>query len=87
MLDAERADKIESIVSKLAEDAGTVTFMVLNSHEGKGKWERMVCYRTAMNQYYGDLESVLVADPDILPEDNAAVMFTSGMYRLNLNSM
>lgn len=44
----------------------------------------MSCYRASIDKYYGDGSSILRTDPGILPEDNAVVMFTSGMSSLLL---
>jgi acyl-CoA synthetase (AMP-forming)/AMP-acid ligase II len=38
----------------------------------------MKCFRTVVNNYHGDSANILENDPAIDPEDNAAVMFTSG---------
>lgn len=78
IVDAERADRIESIASRLAREAGTTGILVLESHEGKGKWECMRSWNHVLNNYSGDCRKVLDVDPGILPEDNATVIFSSG---------
>jgi hypothetical protein len=78
IVDAERADRIEPIASRLAREAGTTGILVLESHEGKGKWECMRSWNHVLNNYSGDSRKVLDVDPGILPEDNATVIFSSG---------
>lgn len=80
VLDSDRADTIEPIVASLSQDVGSVGLLVLNSHEGKGRWTGMDCYRAAVDRYIGGTQGIqsLNQDIEILPEDNAAIMFTSG---------
>ncbi|XP_006460626.1 acyl-CoA synthetase [Agaricus bisporus var. bisporus H97] len=75
IIDCERADRLESSISKLVTDT---KFLVLEGHEGKGKWNGMLLWEDALNTYSGDSESIITTDPDILPEDNASILFTSG---------
>ena len=78
ILDSERADRLESAVSGLRGCFPTVAFLVLDSYEGKGVWEGMQCFRTVVAQYNPTSGDLLIREPDIWPEDNAAIMFTSG---------
>lgn len=77
IVDAERAEKLEPALPSLSEDMHVTAFLVLNSFEGKGRWAGMTCYETA-KKTAGDVRSILDQDPGISPEDNAAIMFTSG---------
>lgn len=81
MVDSERADRLEPNVSKLVADAGTTGFLVLEAHEGKGKWSGMQTWEEALNGFDGDSQSILTSDPGIIPEDNASILFTSGMLK------
>lgn len=83
IIDRERADRLESSISKLVTDT---KFLVLEGHEGKGKWNGMLLWEDALNAYSGDSESIITTDPDILPEDNASILFTSGM-RVQFSSL
>ncbi|KAF5363672.1 hypothetical protein D9756_000643 [Leucocoprinus leucothites] len=78
VLDSERADRLESIVSKLTTDAGTNGFLVLEAREGKGKWTGMVTWEDALTNYKGNPQNIMTNDPGIIPEDNASILFTSG---------
>lgn len=79
VLDPERADRLEPIVSKLAADADTSGFLVLEARESKGKWNHMVTWDDALANYKGNAQHVLTNDPEIAPEDNASILFTSGV--------
>ncbi len=79
VVDSERADGLEPIAQKLASDAGTTGFLVLEAHEGKGKWSGMQIWEEALKAYTGDSQSILTTDPGITPEDNATILFTSGV--------
>lgn len=76
LLDTERADLLEPIIDSFSED--TSGFLVFNSHEGKGQWNGMKCYRKSVERYYADRQAILDDDQDIFPEDNATIIFTSG---------
>lgn len=78
VLDPERADRLEPIVSKLAADADTSGFLVLEARESKGKWNHMVTWDGALANYKGNAQHILTNDPEIAPEDNASILFTSG---------
>ncbi|KAJ7579248.1 hypothetical protein C8J56DRAFT_340334 [Mycena floridula] len=74
IVDSERADKLEPIVSSLLVDLATKEILVF-TEEVKRSWRGMVHYRQAMNEYPGKVE---IPGCDICPEDNAVIMFTSG---------
>jgi len=82
ILDPERADRLEPIASRFA--AGTVGLLVLEASEGKGKWNHMVTWDDALANYKGNSQNILTDDPEIVPEDNASILFTSGMSLANL---
>ena len=48
-------------------------------HEGKGNWNGMQTWEGALKAYKGDPQNILATDPGIAPEDNATILFTSGM--------
>ncbi len=73
LLDSERADILEPIVSDFK-----AAFLVLESHEGKGRWNLMESYDGVLSQYPGDGLWILQEELTIDPEDNATVIFTSG---------
>ncbi|KAF9451706.1 acetyl-CoA synthetase-like protein [Macrolepiota fuliginosa MF-IS2] len=78
VVDTERADRLEPNVTKLVADAGTAGFLVLEAHEGKGKWNGMQTWEEVLNNYKGDFQNILSVDQGIVPEDNASILFTSG---------
>lgn len=78
MLDVERADRLEPIISEISKDTGITNFLVFDSQEGKGRWKGMKCFHTVVGCYTGDIVKVMEQDPAMIPEDNAAIMFTSG---------
>lgn len=79
ILDAERADRVEPVVHELLADTGVTGCLVLESDEGKGNWQGMRSWKHAMDEFKGDIDTVLREDLAISPEDNATIIFTSGM--------
>ncbi|KAJ6599084.1 hypothetical protein DFH09DRAFT_1130060 [Mycena vulgaris] len=77
MLDSERADRLEPVIKKLTAEAGATGVVVIEP-EGKGPWKGMKLWETVFKNYKGDPKKVLQADPKLLPEDNALIIFTSG---------
>lgn len=78
VLDAERADEIEPIGAELRLASGASAYLVLGDHEGKGHWEGMNTWSAVFSRYSTDNRDVLNEDPQISPEDDAAIVFTSG---------
>jgi acyl-CoA synthetase (AMP-forming)/AMP-acid ligase II len=78
ILDAERADLLEPVSRKLAVEAGTQGFLVLECHEGKGAWEGMKGWDDVLSAYRGDATKLLQQELEVTPEDNATIIFTSG---------
>ncbi|KAF5370092.1 hypothetical protein D9758_001064 [Tetrapyrgos nigripes] len=78
ILDPERASVLEPEISQIVKDIKLKDVFVLESHEGKGVWAGMSDWKDVYNRYRGDFSDILNNDPHILPEDNAAVYFTSG---------
>jgi len=78
VIDPERADRLEHSTNGIAAEAGSAGFLVLEAQEGKGRWTGMNTWSEVMNAYCGDLQDVLARNADILPEDNATIIFTSG---------
>ncbi|PPQ77756.1 hypothetical protein CVT25_011191 [Psilocybe cyanescens] len=78
IVDPERADKLEPIAKKLASEARSNGILVLEAHEGKGKWDGMKTWKAAFDDYKGDPRKILGVDPALTPEDDATILFTSG---------
>jgi len=83
-MDAQRADGLEGHTEAIQAKIGTRAFMVWEEHEGKGSWRGMGSWSDALRDYRGDNGRVLKTSPNILPEDNACIMFTSGTYVLDI---
>ncbi|KNZ77059.1 2-succinylbenzoate--CoA ligase [Termitomyces sp. J132] len=80
ILDPERADRLEASVEELKKAAKSNGILVFNSHEGKGKWNGMKSWNAVLAAYNGDIKGIETGrgEEGILPEDNAAILFTSG---------
>ncbi|PBK98204.1 long-chain-fatty-acid-CoA ligase [Armillaria gallica] len=78
ILDPERADVVEPIGAELKLASGASGYLVLEDHEGKGHWESMDVWSAVFSGYNRDPGDVLSDDPQILPEDDATIAFTSG---------
>ncbi|KAJ3742721.1 hypothetical protein DFH05DRAFT_1527316 [Lentinula detonsa] len=77
-VDSERASLLSPAVDEVKSKAGTKAFLVLEAREGKGLWSGMENWTTQFDEYKGDTQQVLKEDPQITPEDNATILFTSG---------
>ncbi|KAK0442018.1 uncharacterized protein EV420DRAFT_1727700 [Desarmillaria tabescens] len=78
LLDPERANVIEPIIDHLKEITGTSGCIVMEEHEGKGVWTGMDNFGTVLSRSLANPETVLLDDPQISPEDDATLIFTSG---------
>ncbi|KAJ7047406.1 hypothetical protein C8F04DRAFT_1205344 [Mycena alexandri] len=78
ILDSERADRLEPVVKKLTAEAGATGLVVIESYEGKGHWKGMQRWETVVKNYKRDPTKILKHDPELVPEDNAVIFFTSG---------
>jgi len=59
-------------------DVGVIAFLVMECHEGKGEWNGMRSWNSAVGYFKGADDEVLERSAVILPEDNATIIFTSG---------
>ena len=73
LLDAERADRLEPVTGALTNAHAVLVF---NSTEGKGNWRGMESLDLVLHHFRG--AEILESSPNIMPEDNATIMFTSG---------
>ncbi|KAG6916503.1 hypothetical protein DXG01_006502 [Tephrocybe rancida] len=80
VLDPERAELLESVAAKLKAETGCNGILVFAVEEGKGNWSGMESWEAVLAAYDGDTRSIATGEgeAEILPEDNAAIMFTSG---------
>ncbi|KIL66207.1 hypothetical protein M378DRAFT_10208 [Amanita muscaria Koide BX008] len=79
LLDDERADRLQPFLTTSAQEAGTHGFLLLNSIEGKGNCRTMESLDSVLHQFRGS--AILETSHNIMPEDNATIMFTSGKFR------
>ncbi|KAK0184106.1 hypothetical protein F5146DRAFT_1076004 [Armillaria mellea] len=75
VVDAERADILASAIDKTCAEAGIAAVLILHP---KGIPQGMESYQDAIDKYLGAYKDIFVDYPTISPEDNAAIMFTSG---------
>lgn len=78
IVDPERANLFEPIMSTFAKRTPGTKFAVIASHEGKGRWNGMDVWTEVESRYGGDTSKVLEQDPGLGYEDNATIIFTSG---------
>lgn len=78
MLDAERADRLAPVVLDILRDMPT-NFLIFDEETDIIRWPGMNSFPSTIDGYRGDIADILTTDPQILPEDNALIMFTSGM--------
>jgi hypothetical protein len=71
---------LEPIVRKLVADAGSTGILVLESQEGKGTWKGMASWDDTLKNFKNNGEYILNLDPELTPEDNATIFFTSGNF-------
>lgn len=82
--DPERAEILSPIISKVYEESTCVAFLVYDLQVGGGRWPRMQSFQEALDSLpKRDIEEFLDSCPEVGPEDDATVIFTSGM---NLNN-
>ncbi|KAG7442441.1 long-chain-fatty-acid-CoA ligase [Guyanagaster necrorhizus] len=77
LVDPERANVIEPIIDRLKDMVGASGCIVMEEHEGKGVWTGMENFGTIFSRSLANPESGL-DDPQITPEDEATIVFTSG---------
>ncbi|KAK0187408.1 hypothetical protein F5146DRAFT_1064866 [Armillaria mellea] len=79
ILDTERADKIGPTATELKHASGASGYLVIQDHEGKGFWEGMDAWSTMRSKYYDiDPKGIPPDDPQVSPDDDAMIIFTSG---------
>jgi acyl-CoA synthetase (AMP-forming)/AMP-acid ligase II len=79
LLDSERADITEESIPKLVKHNGMTGVLVFRGHEGKGSWRGISSWDEALHKHDTiNINNFIQEDFTILPEDNAAIYFTSG---------
>ncbi|KAK0462280.1 uncharacterized protein EV420DRAFT_1304387 [Desarmillaria tabescens] len=75
VVDAERADVLAPAIDKTCAEAGIAAVLVLHPKVIPPGMEN---YHDAVDGYLGPYKDIFTNYPEISPEDNAAIMFTSG---------
>ncbi|KAL1718558.1 hypothetical protein EV715DRAFT_291165 [Schizophyllum commune] len=79
VLDWERASLLEHVVDVLVSDShASGGVLVIHAAQGKGGWRGMHTLDEGLRQYTGDPSLIISEDPEIQPDDNAVIFFTSG---------
>ncbi|KAF8812455.1 acetyl-CoA synthetase-like protein [Phlegmacium glaucopus] len=78
IVDPECADRLEPISKNLVTETGSSGILVLEACDGKGFWEGMQTWDSALKDFKGDGRKLLDMDLGLIPEDNATILFTSG---------
>ncbi|THV00377.1 acetyl-CoA synthetase-like protein [Dendrothele bispora CBS 962.96] len=76
LIDPERADRLISVIPNL-KSKGVAAFAVIENFS-KRSWLGVDDWKTIWDNYRGDVNRIMTEDPNILPEDNATIIFTSG---------
>ncbi|KAJ3972171.1 hypothetical protein EV361DRAFT_907039 [Lentinula raphanica] len=77
-VDSERATLLSPVVNEIKSKAGTKAFLVIETQDANLSRFGMERWTTRFEDYQGDTQQVLTEDPQIEPEDNATILFTSG---------
>ena len=77
LLDGERADRIAFAVGRLRNE-GTSGFLVFDAPGRTSKWEGIDLWENTVQSCVHDPQELLGQEPQIEPEDNATIIFTSG---------
>ena len=78
LLDPERADRLAPAVFDILRDRQVTDFLVFDDQGNEHVWQGMTSFHRALQKYAGSTADILAVDPQIMPEDNATIMFTSG---------
>ncbi|KAK0481121.1 hypothetical protein EDD18DRAFT_1468239 [Armillaria luteobubalina] len=78
ILDADRADMVQPIASELKQTTGISAYIVFNDQATVFRWEGMDAWTTVYSEDGEGSEDIINNDPNVLPDDDAAIFFTSG---------
>jgi hypothetical protein len=78
IVDLERASVLEPIASQLIEEVGVAAFLVLDGCHRS--WRNMKSLDKVVDAYSGYHDPIDLFGEKIDPEDNATIVFTSGIY-------
>ncbi|SJL14023.1 uncharacterized protein ARMOST_17475 [Armillaria ostoyae] len=78
ILDPDRADMVQPIASELKKTTGISVYIVFNDQATGGRWAGMDTWTTVCSKDREASEDILNNDPNVLPDDDAAIFFMSG---------
>ncbi|KAK0467482.1 hypothetical protein IW261DRAFT_1574120 [Armillaria novae-zelandiae] len=78
VLDPERADMVQPIASELKQTTEISAYVVFNDQAAGFRWVGMDAWTRVCSEDHGGTEDILNNDPNVLPDDDAAIFFTSG---------
>ncbi|KAK0471634.1 acetyl-CoA synthetase-like protein, partial [Armillaria novae-zelandiae] len=78
ILDPDRADMIQPIASTLKQTTGISAYLVFNDQTTEFCWAEMDSWTTVCSENGEGSVDILNNDPNVLPDDDAAIFFTSG---------
>ncbi|PBK62406.1 acetyl-CoA synthetase-like protein [Armillaria solidipes] len=77
ILDPDRADMVHPIASELKKTTGISVYIVFNDQATGVRWAGMDAWTTVCSEDREASEDILNNDPNVLPDDDAAIFFTS----------
>ncbi len=69
---------VQPIASELKQITGISVYIVFNDQATEGRWAGMDNWTTVCSEDRDGSEDILNNDPNVLPDDDAAIFFTSG---------
>lgn len=79
IFDTERAQLIQPAVQKLRQDSEIQAFIVFDDQNPNNHWPGLLSFDQSLQQYHSDGKEVITSADIIKPEDNATIIFTSGL--------
>jgi long-subunit acyl-CoA synthetase (AMP-forming) len=77
IFDTERAQLIQPAVQKLRQDSEIQAFFVFDDRNNH--WPGLLSFDQSLQQYHSDGTEAIASVDIIKPEDNATIIFTSGL--------
>lgn len=79
IFDTERAQLIQPAVQKLRQDSEIQAFIVFDDQSHNNRWPGLLSFDQCLQQYHSDGKEAITSADMIKPEDNATIIFTSGL--------
>lgn len=87
IVDPERADVIQVAAARIMRQTDIEAFLVLELGTRQWQWDEMDSFQRVLDDYTSDGMDVMRSPISITPEDNATILFTSGMYSCSMTSI